>query len=174
MTIQILEQIIERHGKEIYFFCLRLTNKKETAEELYQDTWLYACKNLDKIDDDRNVRSYLLSVAIHHWQNQKRKYAWRKRIIPETEYREEADGEQVDIVEEGLSKYLNLERDQMVRNAIFKLKDKYQIPILLFYMQEMSIKEISSLLKIPVGTVKSRLNYARKYLEKELEDYIHE
>ena len=33
MTIQILEQVIERHGKEIYFFCLRLTNQKETAEE---------------------------------------------------------------------------------------------------------------------------------------------
>lgn len=172
MTIQILEQIIEQYGKDIYSFCLRLTGQKEAAEELYQDVWLMALKQIDVLEEDKNIRSFLLSVAISRWHNQKRKYAWRKRIVPNIEYVDEMVNQQAEEKEEGLSRFLNKERNEVVKAAVAKLKDRYRIPIMLFYMEEMTIKEIADLLQIPQGTVKSRLNYAKKLLKKELEEYI--
>ncbi|MGN0428373.1 MAG: RNA polymerase sigma factor [Agathobacter sp.] len=63
MTIQELEQIIELYGKSIYSFCLQLTRNSVTADDLYQETWLIACRNIKKITYSKNVKSYLLSVA---------------------------------------------------------------------------------------------------------------
>ena len=179
MTIQELEHSIELYGNYLYSFCLHLTNKRELAEDLYQDIWLYACKNKECINSDGNIKSYLLSVAIHRFHNQKRKAAWRKRIASEEEYLEETVRGQLqekeqEFREEGLKNYLNQERTAAVKNAVAKLKEKYRIPILLYYIEEMSLQEIALTMQIPVGTVKSRLNYAKKSLKKELEDYINE
>ncbi len=174
MTIQELEQIIEIYGKSIYSFCLQLTRNNNATDDLYQETWLIACRNIKKINHSENVKSYLLSVAIGIWKNQKRKYAWRNRIAPQEELFENTAIEKLDVEQDGLTYYLEEERDKAVNEAISKLDDKYRIPILLFYMEEMSLKEIAGALNIPEGTVKSRLSYARKWLEKELEDYINE
>lgn len=121
MTIQILEQIIEQYGKDIYSFCLRLTGQKEAVEELYQDVWLMALKQIDVLEEDKNIRSFLLSVAINRWHNQKRKYAWRKRIVPKVEYVDEMVNQQAEEKEEGLSRFLNKERNEVVKAAVAKL-----------------------------------------------------
>lgn len=62
----------------------------------------------------------------------------------------------------------------MVRSAVGKLPDKYRIPVLLFYMEELSISDISSILKLPEGTVKSRIHRAKKILKQKLEDQAYE
>ena len=80
MTIQELEQIIALHGKEIYSFCNSLTGNRILADELYQDSFLKATEKLDRLQADGNIKSYLLSVALRLWKNQKRKFAWRNRI----------------------------------------------------------------------------------------------
>lgn len=64
---------------------------------------------------------------------------------------------------------ISKEEQVQVRKAVEKLPEKYQLPIVLFYMEEMKISEISDILGIPQGTVKSRLYKAKKELEKELE-----
>ena len=51
-----------------------------------------------------------------------------------------------------------------------KLPDKYKIPILLFYMEGLSLTEISQILKLPGGTVKTRIHRAKKNLKQKLED----
>ena len=174
MTIQELEQEINLHGKHIFSFCLQLTQNKEMADDLYQETWLYACRYTDKLKSDGNIKSYLLSVAVNLWKNQRRKSAWRRRIAPEETLLEEAIEELPGKEHDGLARCLDMEKRMIVRNAVNQLNDKYRIPILLYYMEEMSISEIAKTINIPKGTVKSRLNYARRCLEKELEDFINE
>ena len=58
-----------------------------------------------------------------------------------------------------------------VANAVFKLSEKYRIPVVLFYFEDMPISEIASMLELPKGTVVSRLSRAREHLRKELADY---
>ena len=59
----------------------------------------------------------------------------------------------------------------MVRNLVDKLPDKYRMVILMFYMEEMSLNEISDALKIPEGTVKSRLHQAKSRLKERMINY---
>ena len=61
-----------------------------------------------------------------------------------------------------------------VRNAVDRLPDKMKVTVLLYYMEERSVEQIADILRIPCGTVKSRLHQARKILEKELEYVLNE
>lgn len=169
MTIQELEQCIRLYGKDIYSFCMHLTKEKTSADDLYQDTFLEATKKLEAIRYEDNPKSYLLSVAIRLWRNRVRKRAWRNRIVPQnvdTEA-EQAKSDCPDMSESVIAD----EEKHILWKAIDRLDDRYRIPLLLYYMEELSIAEIAGLLAIPEGTVKSRLHKARKLLEKELEDY---
>lgn len=172
MTIQELEKTIELYGRSIYSFCLKLTDNKDRAEDLYQDIWLYAIRYVDKLKLENNVKSYLFSVTLYIWKNQKRKLAWRNRIAPEEMLIEEKDEEIQISRDDGLSVCLSDEQRLYVQRAVGDLKDIYKIPVLLFYMEDMSVTEISKIMKLPTGTVKSRLSYARRILRKKLEGYI--
>ena len=82
MNKQLLEHYIEAYGTDIYSFCIRLTQNREQAEELYQDTFLAMCEKEDW-KEEGNVKSYLLGITIKLWQNPKQKFAWRNRIAAE-------------------------------------------------------------------------------------------
>lgn len=173
MTIQELEEVIAREGKNIYSFCLHITGRKQLADELYQDTFLKATEKINTLQADGNIKSYLLSVALMLWKNQKRKYAWRNRIAPE-EVLDEQVQETADEAEDVLHDCLKQEQCKMVRKAVSALPDKYRMCVLLYYMEEMSVAQVAEILKIPKGTVMSRLSAARKRMETELEGYYYE
>ena len=63
---------------------------------------------------------------------------------------------------------------RQVRKAVADLEEKYRIPVYLFYTAQMSVAEISKVLKIPEGTVKTRLYKARKLLKEKLEVVLDE
>lgn len=64
---------------------------------------------------------------------------------------------------------ISKEEKKLVRAAVDALPEKYKLPVLLFYMEELKLSEISQILNIPEGTVKSRLYKAKQVLKKELE-----
>lgn len=172
MTIQELEQVIAQFGKDIYSFCLHLTGSKMLADELYQDTFLRATEKINKLQADGNLKSYLLSVSLMLWKNQRRKFAWRNRIAPIDAFNEEI-GEAIEGAEDILQDCIREEQRILVRKAVSALPDKYRVPVLLYYMEEMAISDVAGVMGIPPGTVKSRLSVARKRLEAELEEYYH-
>ncbi len=59
-----------------------------------------------------------------------------------------------------------------MQKAVDKLPEKLRVCVLLFYMEELSVAQVAKTLKLPEGTVKSRLYQARKLLEKELENVL--
>lgn len=168
-----LEQCIHEYGKEIYSFCKHLTCNRQEADDLYQDTFLKAVELQQKIDWKENPKSFLLSVVVRIWKNRRRKAAWRNRIAPTEVLIEERDVEEGCDTEVSLEEnYIIREESRIVRDAVYKLPEKLRMCVLLFYMEELSISQIAKVLKIPQGTVKSRLYQARKQLEKELEDVL--
>ncbi len=172
MTLRELEQCIETYGTEIYSFCVYLTGNRPEAEELYQDTFLKAMEVLNRIQEEGNPKSYLLSIAIRLWKNGNRKMFRRNRIAP-TKSTEETPVEtavpgaaDTSEVEEGL---LRREEIRQVQEIMRRLPDKYRIPLCLYYGEELSVEEIAGCLRIPQGTVKSRLHKAREKMKEELE-----
>ena len=171
MTMKELESCMEAYGKEIYNFCLHLTKDRELAEELYQDTFLTAVEIRGRIKNTENPKSYLLSITIRMWKNRQRKWAWRNRIAPISRFVEACDEDASYVISDTI---LEAEQTLMIRNAIYKLEEKYKIIVLLYYMEELTLAQISQILHVPVGTVKSRLYTARKLLKSELEGYFYE
>lgn len=175
MTKPELELYIQEYGTALYSFCRYLTSNVQEAEDLYQDTFLKAMELNEKIDALQNPKGYLLAVAVRIWKNRKRKYAWRKRIVDEQvlpENRDDITYEQAEASPE--EQLLCKEEIQAVREAVQKLPKRLQVIVLLYYMESLSVAQVASVVKIPKGTVKSRLHQARKLLEKELEVVLNE
>ena len=173
MKVTELEKCIELYGKDIYAFCRQLTYSRQEADELYQDTFLKVMELLYKIKMEDNPKSYILSIALQLRKNSKRKYARRRQIADMESLTEEEQG----IGEDAYSledEVVARERAREVRDAVRALADKYRMPVYLYYMEELSIPDIAGVLKIPKGTVKSRLYQARKLLRKELESVLDE
>lgn len=188
MTKSELENCIAEYGRDIYAFCRALTPDRQEAEELYQDTFLLVVEKMESVkmaDSGGNPKSYLLSVALRLWKNKRRKYAWRKSIAPQqtaAEVWEQAvetadGGTAVCAAGTGGSPeedFLRQERERQVRRAVDGLPGKQRLTVYLYYMEELDCGEIARLLRIPEGTVKSRLFQARKRLKRELECFYDE
>ena len=171
MNKQLLEHFIEAYGTDIYSFCIRLTQNREQAEELYQDTFLAMCEKEDW-KEEGNVKSYLLGITIKLWQNRKRKFAWRKRIAAEIPISKE-QGLEAFSADENLEQHMvSKEEQEAVWKAVFKLPEQLRIVILLYYMEDFKVAEIAEKLSLSISNVKSKLMRARRYLKQELEDFI--
>ena len=175
MTKQELELCIKEYGKDIYSFCKYLTCNRQEADDLYQDTFLMAVELQEKIEYKENPKSYLLSIALRIWKNKKRKFAWRKQIV---DIQPIAEGQDVELdreLEVSLEEQImKKETEKFVRNAVNHLSEKLKVVVLLFYMEGLSTKQIAKVIKLPTGTVLSRLHQARKVLKKELEEVFDE
>ncbi len=171
MNKQLLEHYIEAYGTDIYSFCIRLTQNRELAEELYQDTFLAMCEKEDW-KEEGNVKSYLLGITIKLWQNRKRKFAWRKGIAAEIPVSKE-QGLEAFSADENLEQHMvSKEEQEAVWKAVYKLPEQLRIVILLYYMEDFKVAEIAEKLSLSISNVKSKLMRARRYLKQELEDFI--
>lgn len=171
MNKQLLEHYIEAYGTDIYSFCIRLTQNRELAEELYQDTFLAMCEKEDW-KEEGNVKSYLLGITIKLWQNRKRKFAWRKRIAAKIPVSKE-QGLEAFSTDENLEQHMvSKEEQEAVWKAVYKLPEQLRIVILLYYMEDFKVAEIAEKLSLSISNVKSKLMRARRYLKQELEDFI--
>lgn len=169
-----LEKYIYTYGKDLYSFCCFVTHNRQEADDLYQDTFLKLYEISEKVIILNNPKSYLVAIAVNLYRNYKRKLSIRQRIVG-TEI--SVEDTELEIAAEGESQeeqVIRSEEQLMVRRAVNKLPDKYRIPILLFYMEGLPLADISGILKMSEGTVKSRIHRAKKILKQKLEDMQYE
>ena len=123
----------------------------------------------EKVVIRSNPKSFMMGVALNLYRNQRRKVTLRQRI---TGSRVSVD-ETVDrIGSEGLEAEalaVAEEERRIVREAVLQLPDKYRIPVLLCYMEELSMAEIAAFMHMPEGTIKTRIHRAKKILRERLE-----
>jgi len=165
-----LEKCITDYGKDVYSFCLYMTRNKESAEDLYQQTFLVAWEK-GELDENRNPKSYLISVAVNLWNNQKRKYLWRKKKANIIYFQDEDLTQLISDTETVEETIVKQDEMELVRSLVNQLPDKMRIVILMYYMEEMSVDEIAKALHIPTGTVKSRMHQAKSRLKEGMVQY---
>lgn len=170
MELAGLQQLVKDYGNLLYSFCYQLTGVKQESEDLYQETFLKAVELHQKIDLEKNPKGFLIAIAARLWKNRKRKYAWRQRIAPTDHIEdEELQVSSLDTFDNPEEMALQEEQRQMICQAVSTLSDKLKVPLYMYYTAELSVAEIAEMLRIPQGTVKSRLHKARNQLKKELE-----
>lgn len=167
-----MDTIIETYKEPLYKLCYHLTKNSHDADDLFQDTWSKATRNIDKYDTSKNFKTWLLTIAINIYRDNYRKVKRRLNKVIDF-FSNEKKEQEFNKVETTIGKpehELDLsEEKKMLSKAVNKLDDKYRLPIILFYFKELEQSQIAEVLEIPVGTVKSRLNTARKKLLKEME-----
>ena len=169
MRAKEIEKCIDEFGTDIYRFCLKLCGDKEDAEDLYQQTFLKALETELTLDWERNPRALFFSFAHNLWKSGRRKQARRNKLAPCSDFDDET--ETVLHSEESIEEdYLQKELITEIRQIIQTLPEKFQVPLILFYLSDCSIEQIAAIIKKPPGTVKSRLFKGRKLIKKGLED----
>lgn len=167
------ELFVLKFGKDILRFCRMTAGNAETGDELYQDTMLKLLEKRNRLDFTQNTKSYALSTSIFLWKNKRKKYANRMRLVPMDSMDEMTDeGKQITDYEHEISpEQIVLRRNEidMVQKLVASLPEKYRIPIYLYYSANMQISGISDILRLPEGTVKSRMRKAKKLLKEESE-----
>ena len=122
--------------------------------------------------EEGNGKSNRLGITIKRRQNQKRKFAWRKRSVAEIPLSKE-QGLEAFAADEDLEQHMvSKEEQEAVWKAVYKLPEQLRIVILLYYMEDLKVAEIAEKLSLSASNVKSKLMRARRYLKQELEDFI--
>ena len=169
MNAKEIERCIDELGTDIYRFCLKLCGDKTDAEDLYQQTFLKALETEWTLDWEKNPKALFFSLAHNLWKSDRRKQARRSQIVPCDNLDDDAEivlrsGENIE------ERYFQKELIMEVRQIIQTLPEKFQVPLLLYYLSDCSIEQIATVIKKPPGTVKSRLFKGRNMIKKRLED----
>ncbi len=139
-----------------------------TAEDLTQETLIRVYKNLDRIDPDGNFRAWIYRIAtntVFDWLRKKGKTKEVPLFIDGTNAERSSD-----VLLNQFPSYTmaDIENKSDVTKALEKINPPYQLVLILFYYHGFSCQEIANILRIPTGTVKTRLYKARQTLKKAL------
>ena len=158
-----IDNLINQYGKRLYGLCMTLCANSTEADDLYQDTWLKVVENISKYDRAKEFEPWLTRICVNTYRNALRRLA-RSPIWGGFSSNEEKDSIMNSVPSPAEEDYSSL------HEAIARLPEKHRMTITLFYFQGMDISSTAHILGVPAGTVKSRLNKAKKLLKEALKD----
>lgn len=159
MTRDSFEHSVNRNNKRLFSIALSYTKNHDDAEDILQNTFLKLWRNKTPFENDEHIDKWLTRVCINECKNYI-KLPFRKNTS----------------LEDAKRLYtFDSPKSFDIFSALMSLPKKEHTVIILFYYEDLSIKDISSLLKIKESTVKTRLHRARLKLKNVLgEDWINE
>ena len=147
-------------------FALMLTANRDGAEDLMQDTTLKVLDNREKFVDNVNFKGWVLTVMRNIFINN-----YHKIVRTQTLVDQGVDLYNLDVVNEsGFDSPDGSFQIQEITKAIESLNNDLKIPFSM-YLSGYKYNEIAEKLNLPLGTVKSRIFFARQDLQKKLKDY---
>ena len=161
--LEALGSLFDRHRQMVYRTALAITNDPEIAADLLQDVFLRMHRFAHRIDPQRPLKPWLYRMTVnltYSWI--KRRNRWIHRVNEMAEWLSRVREPTPDNIAEQDEDW------QLIQRAITALPVTQRVVVVLYYLGELSIKEISEILEVPVGTVKSRLHYGRRSLKKQL------
>ena len=167
-----LEDLVHRYEQELYRYLARYLGDANLAQDVFQNTFLQVHLKRGLYEDGRPVRPWLYAIATHQAVDTLRKAGRHPTISLD---QRSSSGSQCDagslvdlLVGDDRGPLTHLqgeEHREWVRLSVARLPDALRETLLLAYYQDLKYREIAEILKIPVGTVKSRLHAALAKLQ---------
>jgi RNA polymerase sigma-70 factor (ECF subfamily) len=151
------------HFPDLYRTARLLCHGAAEAEDLVQEVYLEAWKSFHRFEIGTNCRAWLFKILFHRLHHFRRRWA-KTAKVESFEKPEDRDGI---MAEPPVPQEI---RDEDVLGALEKVPADFREVVLLADVQEFSYKEIAETMKLPLGTVMSRLSRGRKLLRQELAD----
>jgi RNA polymerase sigma-70 factor, ECF subfamily len=163
-------EIVEIYKNSVYQLCFRMLGNRQEAEDIAQEAFIRAYVHIKSFNQDLKFSTWLFRIATNLCIDRMRKKK------PDYYLDAEVAGT------EGLTMYSqipsdtplpeneveSLELHDTVQKEILKLPEKYRSPIVLKYIEDLSLNEISEILDLPLGTVKTRIHRGREALRQQL------
>jgi RNA polymerase sigma-70 factor, ECF subfamily len=164
------ELLLSRYLKPVYNFLYRLTRDLSMSDDLAQETFFKAWKNLRRFDQKKSFKTWLYTIA----RNTAYDYLRKKRPTPFAHFEDESGNSWIDNVadEDDLPNELlvKLEQEKEITEIINKIPPNYQLILLMRYKDDFSLGEIAQILRKPYNTIKSQHQRALRNLRKVIED----
>lgn len=153
-----LMQWVQQYYDRLTYIAFNYVRDQSRAEDLVQESFMNAYLSTHQLKDPTRPFPWLVRIVINQCLNATRK---NRREQP-TEFLPE----QRSISTEDI--YMQRSRDKEVYAAIISLPEKFRVPVILYYFEELSIREIADVLKLSEGAIKTRLSRGRDQLKNEL------
>ncbi len=153
------EAVALPHLNDLFRTAKRLLGEQAVAEDVVQEVYLQAWKSFHRFERGTNCRAWLFTIlfnTVHHYRRR-----WASSAVSEGDEALEEKLQYTPPVPETLM-------DEEVLTALDRIPPDFRAVVLLADVEEFSYKEVAGILKIPVGTVMSRLSRARNLLREEL------
>lgn len=167
--VEAFETLIQSHQKKVYNIALRMTGNPEDAKELAQDAIVRAFTSIRKFRGDSSFSTWLYRITMNVCTDFLRKRNRAVMISMEQGAAANENSQSIQIEEEAPGPDELAEKKQLkklVQDAMACLSDEHRQVLILRDILDMSYKEISGILNVNEGTVKSRINRARTGLKK--------
>jgi RNA polymerase sigma-70 factor (ECF subfamily) len=150
-------EIVEIYKDKVFQLCYRILGNRHEAEDMAQEAFIRAYVNISSFNIDLKFSTWLYRIATNLCIDRIRK--------KKPDYYLDAEVSGTD----GLTMYSQIASDTTLpEDEITKLPEKYRSVIVLKYIEELSLNEISEILDIPLGTVKTRIHRGREALRHQL------
>jgi len=159
MTSEEFNNIVDSFYEPLYRFAYSLAKEPNGAADLTQQTFYIFAEKGHQIRDRSKVKSWLFTTLHREFLKQRRR-SQRMVVVEDTEPLMEVPSTQTS--EENARKM----DGATVIEALSELEDIYRAPLTLFYLQQVSYKEIAEILDVPIGTVMSRLSRGKDQLRR--------
>lgn len=162
--------IVEIYQHQLFQICYRMLGNRHEAEDVAQEAFMRAYANIHTFDQKRKFSTWLFRIATNLCIDRIRKKK------PDYHLDAEVRGTEGLTMYSQLSNEEKLPEDELlamevqdrVQYEISRLPDKYRAAIVLKYIEELPLAEISEILDLPLGTVKTRIHRGREALRKQL------
>ena len=153
---QTFEEWVQQYGRLLFGIAYWWTSSRSDAEELTQEAFFQAYRSRSTLRDMSATKSWLVGIMRHcHSQTRRKTHAGSEIGLAEMLY-EPSDRQ-------------TLSHEAMALHQVLgRMDDRHRLPLVLFYFEELSYREISTALEIPIGTVMSRLARAKQMLHTNL------
>jgi RNA polymerase sigma-70 factor (ECF subfamily) len=170
------DRLIEKYRGRVFGVIYNMTSNREDAADLTQDAFIKAFQSINRFQGQSSFFTWLYRIAINSTLTHLRKS--RLRSFFSLEKLDEDDRQSAEIID-ALTDKTDTERDAFVRElqeklneAMQKLSIKHRTVVTLFEIDGLGHQEIAEVMNCSVGTVRSRLHYAKQLLQAELQPYM--
>jgi len=153
-----LEKLVDEHYESLYRYAHRLSGSSADAEDLTQECFCKAQENLEQLRDPERSKPWLFRILRNTYLQKLRNEARQPCIILDDWSN----------VPEQTAQTLPPIEPERLQEALAELPEAFRTPVILYYLEDFSYREIADQMEIPLGTVMSRLSRAKAHLRARL------
>lgn len=154
----LIGSLVRQYSDYLFMIILRMVQSHSTAEDILQETWVLVVRKFHQYDSSRPVKSWLARIAVNCCRSFWRRERFRSLLLPGR--LSEKTGSYEPSEDPGVQR--DLEARTLTSRALKSLSPKLCEVVVLKFYSGLTLSEIAEILKIPVGTAKSRLNRSLK------------